>query len=134
MKIYPPLHIIPPSPPNGHQPKFGFGHLENTNPRTEGFLKWIVRLKASCLQAEEDICTEVLSKAGGNVRTFLMGVQVNLLWSSVWQELKRWFSNLPTAAHVTVSLNTIVQKPNESLHIYICRYSRLHYAYTDKTS
>ena len=47
----------------------------------------------------EDICTEELGTAGGDVRTCLMGLPV--------------------------SLNTIMQKPNEFLHIYVSRYSRL---------
>ena len=33
-----------------------------------------------------------------------------------------------------MSLNTITQRPSESLHIYVSRYSRLHYASTDKTA
>ena len=32
---------------------------------------------------------------------------------------KKGFSDLPTAAHVAVSLNTITQKPIEYLHIYV---------------
>ena len=32
-----------------------------------------------------------------------------------------------------MSLNTIMQKPSESLHVYVSRYSRLHYAATIKT-
>ena len=32
-----------------------------------------------------------------------------------------------------MSINTIVQKPNQSLHIYVYRYNRLHYATTDRT-
>ena len=99
----------------------------------EGLFKWVERLEAACLQNRRDICTEVLGKAGGDVRTCLMDLPVNLLWTSVQQELKRCFSNMPTAAHKTVSLNTITQKPNESLHIYVSRYSRMHYAVTDKT-
>ena len=64
--------------------------------------------------------------------THLIGLPVNLFWSSVWQELKRCFSNMLTAGHAAVSLNTITQKPNECLHIYVSRYSRLHYAATNK--
>ena len=30
-----PTHIIPPSPPNGHQFQLELGHFENTSPRTE---------------------------------------------------------------------------------------------------
>ena len=42
------------------------------------------------------------------------------------------YSNLPADAHAIISLNAIAQKPNESLHIYISYYSRLHYVATDK--
>ena len=54
----------------------------------------------------------MLGKAEGNVRTCPMGLPVNLLWSMVQQELKRCFSELSTAAHAAVSLNT--QKPNSA--------------------
>ena len=59
----------------------------------------------------------VLGKAGVEVSTCLMGLPINQLWRSVQQELKRCFSNLPTAAHTTMTLNTIMQKPSESQHI-----------------
>ena len=49
----------------------------------EGFFKWVERLEAACLQSGRDIHTEVLGKVGGNVRTCLMGIPVNLLWISV---------------------------------------------------
>ena len=38
------------------------------------------------------------------------------------------------AAHAAVSLNTIINKPSESLCIYVSGYSRLHYAATGKTA
>ena len=73
-------------------------------------------------------------KEGFCVRPWLMGLPVNLLWRSVWQELKRCFSNLPTAAHTANSPNTIMQKPDESLGIYVSRHRRLYYLATDKTA
>ena len=51
----------------------------------------IERLKTACLQSERNICTETMGKARGDVRTCLMGLLVNLLWSSVQQELKKCF-------------------------------------------
>ena len=65
--------------------------------------------------------------------TCLIGLPMYLMWSPVQQELKRYFSKLPMAAHRAVSLNTIMQKPSESLCIYVSRHSRMHYAATDKT-
>ena len=62
----------------------------------------------------------------------LMGLPMNLLWSSAQQELKQGFSNFPTVANATVSLSAFTSKPNKSLHIYVSCYSRLHYAATDK--
>ena len=43
----------------------------------EGFFKWVERLEAACLQSRKDIHTEVLGKAGGDVRTCLMDLPVN---------------------------------------------------------
>ena len=48
------------------------------------------------------------------------------------QELRDLFLICPTAAHAALSLNT--QKPNEFLHIYLSRYSRLHYEAADNTA
>ena len=98
-----------------------------------GFFKWVERLEPASLQNGRDIYTEVLDKAEGNVRTCLMGLPVNLLWSTVWQEVKGCFSNLPTVAHAAMRHNTIMQKPSGSLDIYVSRYSRLHYAATNET-
>ena len=78
-----------------------------------GFFEWVQRLEAACLQSRRDIHIEALGKAGGNVRTCIMGLPVNLLWSSVQQELRRCFSNY----HAAMNLNVIMQKPSESLHI-----------------
>ena len=47
---------------------------------------------------------------------------------------KMVLSSLPMAAHAAITLNSITQKSNESLHFYISRYSRLHYAALDKTN
>ena len=84
---------------------------------------------ASCLQSERDICSEALEKMGNDARTYL---PMNLLWISVCQELKQCFSNFATSAHATVSHNTIMQKPNESLCTYVPHYNTLYCAVTDK--
>ena len=52
-----------------------------------------------------------------------MVLPMNLLWSSV-----------PTATHVTVGLNTIIQKLKESLHIYVSHYSRFHFVLTEEST
>ena len=84
----------------------------------EGYSKWVETLEAACLQSGRN-CTDVLGKAGDIVWTCLMGLPVNLLWSSMWQELKRCFSNLLKAAHTAMSLNKITEKLNKSLFIYV---------------
>ena len=45
--------------------------------------KWVGSLEAACLQNRGDINTEALGKTGGDVKTCLMGLPINLLWSSV---------------------------------------------------
>ena len=47
----------------------------------EGIFEWIERLEAACLQSRGDIHTEVSGKAGGDIRTCLMGLLMILLWS-----------------------------------------------------
>ena len=49
----------------------------------EEFFKWVERLEAACLHSRRDIHTDALGIAGGNTRTCLIGLPVNLLWSSV---------------------------------------------------
>ena len=89
------------------------------------------RLESACLQSGRDIHTETLGIAGGD----------NVLW--VYQltyciaqcdRSSRDVVNLLTAAYTAVSLNSIMQKPNESLHIFVSRYSKLQYGATDKTA
>ena len=76
-----------------------------------------MREESAYLQSGHDIQNEELEKVGRDV--CLIGFPVILLWSSARQEVKRCFSNLSNAAHDAVSLPTITQKQNESLHIYI---------------
>ena len=52
-----------------------------------------------------------------------MGLSMTLLLNLENQELKRYFSNLPTALHAAVNLKTITQKLKESLYIFISMYS-----------
>ena len=49
----------------------------------EGFFECVERLEAACLQSRRDIHTYMLGKVGGNIRTYLKGLPVNLLWNSV---------------------------------------------------
>ena len=116
-------------------PYIGKHTWHRMGPNNEGFFEWVERLEAACLQRRRDICTEVLGNAWGNIRPCLMGLPVNLLWSLVWQEVKQMLSlTCLWLLRQPVSLNTAMQKPNESLHIYVSRYSRLHYGATDKTA
>ena len=48
-----------------------------------------------------------------------MGLPMILLWKLLREELNIYFSKLSITANTTVSFNTIMQKPNKLLHIYV---------------
>ena len=91
-------------------------------------------LESHCLQSGNYICNEALGKVGDDVHTCLTGLPMNLLWHSVHQELQWCLSNLSTAAHAPVKLNTITQKPSGSLPTSILKHSQLHYMAMDNTA
>ena len=76
---------------------------------------------------------EALGKAG-DVCTCLMGLLMSLLWSPICQEPKRCVSDLATATLAAVSLDTVTQKLNKYLFIYIHRYSKIHCVAADKAT
>ena len=56
----------------------------------------------------------------------------NLRWSLAQQELKRCISDEKSIAHSAFKLNTLVQEPNENVHMYIIKYTNLHQTVTGK--
>ena len=76
--------------------------------KKEDFPEWIDWLELTCLQSGRDVNNDAVRKAGGHIRTYLMPIPMTLLWSSVRQEFKWHFSNLPTVSHAAVNLNSII--------------------------
>ena len=62
-----------------------------------------------------------------------MGMLTTQPWEASSKELKRCFSYLKSLEHVASEVENMTQHPDETLHLYAHRYSKMHYAVTNKT-
>ena len=74
----------------------------------------------------------MMGRSSAAVTKIIRSIDPNLRWSLAWQELKRCISDEKSIAHSAFKLNTLVQKPNENIHMYIIKYSNLHQRITGK--
>ena len=56
----------------------------------------------------------------------ITSIDPNLRWSLAQQELKRCVSDEKSIVHSAFKLNTLVQKSNKNVHMYIIKYANLH--------
>ena len=66
------------------------------------------------------------------IKKIIRSIDPNLRWSLACQELKRCVSNEKLIAHLAFKLNTLVQKLNENVWMYIIKYANLHQTVTRK--
>ena len=64
----------------------------------------------------------------------IRSIDPNLRWALACQELKRCVSDEKLIVHSAFKINTLVQKPNENVWIYIIKYANLHQTVTGKRS
>ena len=63
-----------------------------------------------------------------------MGMPSDQSLAASREKLKRCFSDLTSLAHAVAQLENITQHADESLHLCINKYSKMHYAATGKTA
>ena len=79
-----------------------------------------------------DIKTEALGRSAVPVQNVIMALPHNKSWSAIREELKRCFSDQISLGHTAAQLESMTQKQNEPLQLYIYCYSKLHKVVTQK--
>ena len=98
----------------------------------EDFDEWADQLEALCEISHRNICHEMMGRSSAAVKKIIRSIDPNLKWSLAQQELKRCVSDEKSIAHSAFKLNTLVQKPNENVHMSIIKYANLHQTVTGK--
>ena len=98
----------------------------------EDFDEWADQLEALCEISHQNIHHEMMGRSSAAVKKIIRSIDPNLRWSLAQQELKRCVSDEKSIAHSAFKLNTLVQKPNENVHMYIIKYANLHQTVTGK--
>ena len=68
----------------------------------------------------------MMGRSSAAVKKTIRSINPNLGWSLAQQESKRCISDEKSTAQSAFKLNTLVQKPNENVHMYIIKYANLH--------
>ena len=64
----------------------------------------------------------------------LMGMFSDQPWAASVEDVKWCFSDLTSLGCTTAKFENMIQCPDESVCLYIHRYSKIHYAATNKTA
>ena len=92
----------------------------------EGFFPWLEHLEVACFYSGRNIKTEAFRRSAGPVQNVIMALPNARSWRAIREELKRCFSDQNSLGHAAAQLENMMQKPNESLRLYIFRYSKIH--------
>ena len=98
----------------------------------EGYFPWLECLEAACFNSRRNVKTEALGRSAGPVQNVIMALPHARSWRAIGEELKRCFSDQTSLGHVAAQLENMAQKPNESLRLYIYRYSKIHKSVTKR--
>ena len=93
-----------------------------------GWNDW--KLHASIV--EEISKQKALGRSAGPVQNVIMALPNAHSWKAIREELKRCFSDQTSLGHAAAQLENMTQKPNESLRLYIFRYSKIHKSVTKR--
>ena len=74
----------------------------------------------------------MVGRLSAAIKKIIRSIDPNLRWSLAHQELKRCVSDEKSIVHSVFKLNTLVQKPNENIQMYIIKYVNLHQTVTGK--
>ena len=89
----------------------------------EDFDEWADQLEALCEISHRNIHHEMMGRSSAAVKKIIRSIDPNLRWSLARQELKRCVSDEKSITHSAFKLNTLVQKPNENVCMYIIKYA-----------
>ena len=85
-----------------------------------------------CFYSGRYIKTEALGRSAGPVQNVIMALPNARSWKAIREELKRCFSDQTSLGHAAAQLENMMQKPNETLRLYIFRYSKIHKSVTKR--
>ena len=74
----------------------------------------------------------MMGRLSAAIKKIIRSIDPNLSWSLAHQELKRCISDKKLMVHSAFKLNTVVQKLNENVQMYIIKYANLHQTVTGK--
>ena len=100
----------------------------------EDFNEWADQLEALCKISKRNIHHEMIGGFSAAVKKIIRSIDPNLRWSLAHQELKRCMLDEKSITHSAFKLNTLVQKPNNNVCMYIIKYANLHQTVTRKRS
>ena len=88
--------------------------------------------RSSLLFSRRNVKTEALGRSAGPDQNVIMALPHARSWRAIREELERCFSDQTSLGHVAAQLENMTQKPNESLRLYIYRYSKIHKSVTKR--
>ena len=104
-------------------------HYDGKEP--EALWSWMNAIENAANTTRQPARMEALARATGLVHDVIMSIPADRSWTIVKRHLIKSFTSLKTEAHAIMYLSSrIQQKPDESLRIYIYRYTNMYkYAY-----
>ena len=107
-----------------------FQHILATTPYFDGtggdVISWLERIEAACLYAKRDPRQEALGHSGGKVLDSILSVPSHQPWKILKETLMRDYSEFKSPAHACTYLENMTQGDDESLRLYVYRYTRAH--------
>ena len=104
-----------------------FQHILATIPYYDGtggdVISWLERIEATCLYAKRDLRQEALGHSGGKVLDSILSVPSHQPWKILKETLLRDYSEFKSPAHACTYLENMTQGDDESLHLYVYRYT-----------
>ena len=107
-----------------------YQHILATIPYYDGtsgdVISWLERIEAACLYAKRDPRQEALGHSSGKVLDSILSVPSNQPWKTLKETLMRDYSEFKSPAHSCTYLENMTQGEDESLRLYVYRYTRAH--------
>ena len=104
-----------------------FQHILATIPYFDGtggdVISWLERIEVACLYAKRDPRQEALGHSGGKVLDSILSVPSHQPWKILKETLLRDYSEFKSPAHTCTYLENMTQGDDESLRLYVYRYT-----------
>ena len=86
-------------------------------------ISWLERIEAACLYARRDPRQEALGHSGGKVLDSILSVPSHQPWKILKETLLRDYLKFKSPTHACTYLENMTQGDDESLHLYVYRYT-----------